>query len=65
MSTLSNSECAKFGRSMKAVPKIELCAGNKVEVEPLIRYIKYANGTLQKATLPAKGSKTTFYLGKS
>ena len=30
LSTLSNKDCATFGKTMKVVPRIELCAGNKV-----------------------------------
>ena len=29
LSTLTHDECKKFGKSMKAAPNIELCAGRK------------------------------------
>ena len=66
LSTLSNKDCATFGKAMKAIPRIELCAGNKIYLQPLPRYVKYANGTLAKDLLPMQNDITseTFYLGK-
>ena len=50
---------------MKAIPRIELCAGNKVKVAPPIRYIKYANGTLAQAQIAQNpNEQDQFYLGK-
>ena len=52
---------------MKAVPKIELCAGHKVKIKGLQKYIKYKNGTLAKkdeVKLYNNDLKTDFYLGK-
>ena len=52
---------------MKAVPRIELCAGHKVQIKGLQKYIKYSNGTLA----PSAGRKNRsgknqpgYYLGK-
>ena len=64
MSTLSNKDCASFGKSMKAVPRIELCAGNKVRIKPPIRYVKYFNGTIGRFLPSRPKKKDDFYLGK-
>ena len=68
MSTLSDKDCAIFGRTMKAVPRIELCAGNKVKIKPPISFVKFANGTL--AHVPPtdstwwRGQTDEYYLGE-
>ena len=54
---------------MKVIPRIELCAGNKISYETLwsLRwYVKYVNGTLAKDPLPMQNDvpSRTFYLGK-
>ena len=67
LATLTDKECAHFGKDMKVIPKIELCAGNKIYYEPVQRYVKYINGTLAKDPLPTMQNDVTsrsFYLGK-
>ena len=65
MSTLSNKDCATLGKAMKAVPKIELCAGHKVQIKGLQKYIKYRNGTVAPSNGPKNRSenKQGYYLG--
>ena len=56
---------------MKAVPRIELCAGNKIKIVPSLHYVKYTNGTLAKLdphslekTNGKSEKKAEYYLGK-
>ena len=68
MTLIPSKECLKLQtKDMAYLPKKELCAGNKVYIRPLPRYVKYANGTLAKDPLPLQNDITskTFYLGKS
>lgn len=51
---------------MKAVPRIELCAGLKVKVEPLASYFQLQNGTFvldDTSIVPQLSNE--FYLGDS
>ena len=50
---------------MKAVPKIELCAGHKVQIKGLQKYIKYRNGTVAPSNGPKNRSEKNqgYYLG--
>ena len=68
LSTLTSKECAKFGKQMKAIPKIELCAGRKVFVKPPQTFVKLDNGTiiLQNDTRDMEDQPETvtdFFLG--
>ena len=66
LSTLTNKDCASFGKDMKVIARIELCAGNKIYYELIQWYVKYVNGTLAKDPLPMQNDvpSRTFYLGK-
>ena len=64
MSILTNKECAIYGKRMKAIPKIELCAGNKVYIKPLQSYKKHADGRFTKEKQNDTNSEK-FYLGES